>query len=323
MTIDMSTGKRILLSFTIPCYRSESTISSVVNEVCEVASSRPGYDYEIICVNDCSPDGTWAVLCELAQATPKLSAINLASNRGKHMALLAAFRQAKGDYVIAIDDDGETPVSRLWELIEPLEQGYDVSIAKYPKRPVSWIKNFESDFNAFVASKLYGKPRGLKFTNFIARKKFVCDFLVEYRGNYPMLEGGTLAATHNIATVEMEPRSRISGSSGFTFRRGFQLWLNGCTTYSLKPLRFAWYLSAVFLLLAVVWFVASLGFGWPWWGVLVTLGFSLVFGNLGLIGEYVGRGYLNASGIPQYAVSATVNCDDELSKPEGSASAQE
>ena len=298
---------RTLLSFTIPCYRSEKTVRAVVEEIKAVVAQRKDlYDYEIVCINDFSPDNVWEVLRELASEDSKVKAVNMAINRGKHAALMAAFSHVSGDIVIAVDDDGETPVPELWNLIEPLSHGYDVAIAHYPSRPVSWLKEFESDMNDRINAMIYDKPRGLKFSNFVARKRFVCD----YSGPYPMLEGATLAVTRKIAQVDMQARTRLSGTSGFTFRRGLSLMLNGCTTYSMRPLRLGWSVGSALMVLSLVSLVISIVGGFGLLVPLMLFGFGAVFYYLALIAEYVGRSYMAVNGLPQFVEVETINCED-------------
>ena len=119
------------LSFVIPCYRSENTIETVVQEIRETVATRPGTDYEIVLVNDCSPDGVWQVIKKLAVADNKIKGICLAKNFGQHSALMAGYGQATGDYIISLDDDGQTPASESFKLVDKLEEGYDVVYGYY------------------------------------------------------------------------------------------------------------------------------------------------------------------------------------------------
>ncbi len=301
-----------VISFVIPCYRSENTVSSVIADIKRVVAQREEYSYEIICVVDGSPDNVFEVLKSLASRDEHLKVISFAKNAGKHSALLAGFSIVSGNYIVAVDDDGECPISELWSLITPLENGYDIAMARYGHRPVSMIKELEHSVNAFMVRKLIGKPKDIEFSNFSARKRFVCDYLVKYSGPYPYLEGETLAITRNIAMVDLPACKRISGSSGFTFRRGLSLFLNGCTTYSILPLRLPYYLFLICLVFSIgslfAWFISS-SF------ILLSLMlfiFTLLFLSIGLLGEYVGRLYMVANHLPQYVIRETVNCDEEV-----------
>ena len=311
MASDGRTGRKI--SFTIPCYRSEHTVERVVEGIRQAVSSRPGYDYEIVCVNDCSPDNVISVLRRLAIRDSKVKVIDMARNSGKHAALLASYACVTGEYVVAVDDDGESPIEHLWELIDALDQGADVAIARYTERHVSWLKSLESSVNDYIVRKLLDKPKGVKFSNFVARKKFVCDYLREYPGPYPTLEGETLAVTRNIAMVDMPAGTRISGSSGFTFIRGLKLFFNGCTTYSVVPLRVPYNLSLACLIATFVTLIASIFGHGSLLAALMLFLFTLLFFSVGMLGEYVGRLYMVANHVPQYVIRETINCDEEVS----------
>ncbi|MBR2091678.1 MAG: glycosyltransferase, partial [Fibrobacter sp.] len=114
-------------SFVIPCYRSEKTITTVVDEIkSEMAAKRPGDTYEIVLVNDCSPDNVWSVIEGLAQKENNVIGINLAKNFGQHSALMAGYGKCSGEYVVSLDDDGQAPLDSLNDLITKLEEGYDV-----------------------------------------------------------------------------------------------------------------------------------------------------------------------------------------------------
>lgn len=307
-----------LLSFIIPCYRSEKTVSNVISEIISIVSQKKEYDYEIITVNDCSPDNVYNVLKQLSRDNSRIKVIDLALNVGKHAAMMAAFARSSGEIVIGVDDDGQCPVDRLWDLIEPLDQGYDMAMAQYPQKSQSVLKNIGSRFNDFMVRTLIGKPKGMVFSNFIARKHFICEEIIKYKNPYPYLEGLTLRTTHNIAQVPMEERKRQSGTSGYTLKKSLELWLNGCTAFSVKPLRLATVLGLVFFVLGF-----GVGFGivvykilnpnmQPGYAsmmaVMLFLG-GLVMLLLGMIGEYIGRIYICINNSPQYVVRETINLD--------------
>lgn len=103
------------LSFVIPCYRSENTIEAVVKEIETVVSERINIEYEIIMVDDCSPDLVWNKICQMADNNNRIKGISLARNFGQHAALLAGYALCSGDYVISLDDDGQTPLESTFE----------------------------------------------------------------------------------------------------------------------------------------------------------------------------------------------------------------
>ena len=308
--------KKLLLSFTIPCYRSAKTLPAVVDEIIARVAALGKYDYEIIAVNDCSPDNTWQVIQTLCSENPRIKAINLAKNVGKHGALMAAYSLIKGDIIIGVDDDGQCPLDQLEALIAPLYEGYDMAMAQYPKKKQSGFKNFGSKVNDFMVRFLIGKPKGLVFSNFIARKRFVCEEIIKYTNPYPYLEGLTLRATHNIALVPMEERARTSGQSGYTLKKSLALWVNGCTAFSVTPLRLATVMGAVFAVLGFCagivvilqkLFAAQVQAGYTSLMAVLLFVSGVIMILLGIIGEYLGRIYICINNAPQYVIRETIN----------------
>jgi polyisoprenyl-phosphate glycosyltransferase len=115
-----------LLSFVIPCYRSERTITRVVEKIRGTIEQRSGYEYEIVLVNDCSPDDVYSVIRELCAADARVRGVNLARNAGQHAAILAGFSVISGDLVIVLEDDGQSPADEVWKLIDRLDDGFDI-----------------------------------------------------------------------------------------------------------------------------------------------------------------------------------------------------
>jgi len=290
----------------------------VIDEVIEVVSQRPQYDYEIICVNDFSPDEVYQVLLNVAKDNPKVKVVNLAQNVGKHGAVLAGYAFAQGAYIVNIDDDFQCPVYELWRLLEPVEQDQcDVATANYEKKKQAVWKNIGSNINLFMAMIMLGKPRSLRFENFIIMKRFVMDEIIKYVRPYPYLEGLILRVTRRIATVKMEERERgDSKPTGFTLTKSISLWVNGFTAFSVKPLRISTvlgFLVAVFgFLLGLYMVIAKLinpdipaGYTSLIAVQLFTSGMIMII--LGLIGEYVGRIYICLNNSPQYVIRNTIN----------------
>lgn len=308
------------LSFVIPCYRSENTIQGVVDELYDILRQKNEYDYEIIAVNDCSPDNVYIKLQELAKNNQKFKVINLAKNAGKHGALMAAFANVSGEYVICLDDDGQCPIDHLWELIEPLNNGYDMSIARYPKKKQSAFKNFGSKINSLMTRVLLDKPKDCVFSNFVARKAFVCKEIIKYDNPFPYMEGLSLRVTNNIAFVPMEERSRVSGTSGYTFKKSLSLWVNGLTAFSVKPLRISSLVGVICALCGFVFGIVTIirklcmpniSAGWSSTvSILLFIG-GLIMLMLGMIGEYIGRIYISINNSPQYVIKETINIDED------------
>ena len=311
-----------LLSFVIPCYRSEETIERVYQEIVETTALRPEYDFEIIAVNDCSPDSVLDVLKKLAAVDQRVKVVDLAKNFGKHCAMMAGLSFVRGEYVVNLDDDGQCPVNRLWELMDALIlEDYDCATAIYRERKqIAW-KRFGSRVNALMFKMMLEPPKGITVENFFVIKRYVCDESLHYPNPYPYVSGLLMRATHRIKMVLMEERERSDGkATGFTFKKSLSLFTNGLTAFSVKPLRIATIVGGVF---AVLGFLSGLFI------VLrkllhpeIMLGYSsmmavhlfssgMVLLMLGIIGEYIGRIYISLNRAPQYVIRDTWNLEEE------------
>lgn len=315
----MSLHKK-LVSFVIPCYRSELTLPKVVEEIGETMKALQeegrAYDYEIILVNDCSPDDTFSVIRRLCQEDRRIKGVNLARNFGQHAALMAGFHQIKGDVVICLDDDGQTPADEAGKLLEEIEKGSDVVYAKYEHKKHSLFRNFGSWVNEEMAHMMLGKPRELYVSSYFAAKRFVVEEMKRYTNAYPYVIGLVLRTTKRISNVTVCHREREIGTSGYTFGKLIGLWFNGFTAFSVKPLRLATALGVVCsaggFLYGIYTVVKKLvnpnvpmGFSSLMAAIVFIGGMMMVM--LGLIGEYVGRMYISMNNSPQFVIRETIN----------------
>ena len=310
-----------LISIVIPCYRSETMIAGVVEDIeKEMKQLEEHYRYEIILVNDSSPDGTFEEIRRLCQEKAYITGVNLARNFGQHAALMAGFRQMKGDYLVCMDDDGQTPASSIGDLIRGLEEGRDVVYAKYEHKHHNAFRNFGSRVNDWMLCFMLGKPKDLYISSFFVAKRFIVDEMLRYENAFPYVIGLVLRATKNIGNVVVEHHDRRAGESGYTLGKLFSLWFNGFTSFSEKPLRIATMAGVG---------CAALGFLYGLYTVikklvnpLVPVGFSSLMAAimfiggmlmlmLGLIGEYVGRMYICMNNAPQYVIREIVKNEDD------------
>ena len=227
------------LSLVIPCYGSEKTLEAVVNEIHEVLSQHPEYEYEIILVNDHSPDDVWSVIVRLAEGDARIKGVNFARNFGQHAALMAGYRECSGDIIISLDDDGQAPVDEIFLLVDKINEGYDLVYGRYPEIKQNRFRVFGSWVNEKMTEIMLGKPKGLKVTSFYAVRRFVMEEMIRYQNAYPYVLGLAIRSTQNIVNVTVNQRERVEGSSGYTFSKLLKLWFNGFTTFSEKPLRIA------------------------------------------------------------------------------------
>lgn len=312
------------LSFVIPCYGSETTIEIVVNEIRETLKQRPEYDYEIILVNDCSPDRVWPRIRALALADSHITGIDLAKNFGQHAALMAGYRHCTGDLIISLDDDGQTPACELFTLVDKMKEGWDVVYASYAHKMHSGFRNFGTWMNERMTESLIGKPKGLRVTSYFIMRRFIADEILRYENAYPYIEGLIFRATRNIANVPVTHHERMVGESGYTFSKLLALWFNGFTAFSVKPLRIATFCGSACACIGFLYGIyvvirklvdSSIEMGWS--SIIASIFFlgGLILIMLGMIGEYIGRIYISINNAPQYTIRQVVTADSSSDKP--------
>ncbi|MBQ8815909.1 MAG: glycosyltransferase family 2 protein [Lachnospiraceae bacterium] len=295
-------------------------IGRVIEEINTTMNGIPQHTYEVVLINDCSPDNTFGAIKALAEQYPFIKGINLARNFGQHAALMAGFRYVTGDVVVCLDDDGQTPADEVGKLLDKIDEGYDVVYAKYEHKQHSAFRNLGSKVNEVMTRFMLGKPKELYISSYFAAKRFVIEDVIRYENSFPYVIGLVLRATKHITNVVVNHRDREEGTSGYTIKKLLGLWFNGFTAFSVKPLRVATVIGAV---------SALGGFLYGLYTILkklilpdVPVGFSaimsaiVIFGGmimlmLGLIGEYIGRIYISLNSAPQYVIREVVNIETD------------
>jgi undecaprenyl-phosphate 4-deoxy-4-formamido-L-arabinose transferase len=303
------------LSLVIPVYNGSGTIGPLVENI---ETSFAAMAFEIVLVNDGSDDESEKVCARLAEKFPQnVTFVDLSRNFGEHNAVLAGLSHARGQYVAVLDDDGQNPPEEVLRMLEELKRGnYDVVYGRYVEKKHSWFRNAGSSFNDRIATLMLHKPKDLYLSSFKVMNRFVVNQIIKYRGPYPYTDGLIYRTTRRIGQIPVEHRASVRGPSRYTFRKLVRLWLNMFLNFSIKPLRLSAYaglftsclsvLALICIFIDKVWIEP----GWPA-GIPTLLASIVLFAGLelmilGLIGEYLGRLYLDHTGTPQYVVRYTI-----------------
>jgi sugar transferase len=308
------------ISFVIPCYCSKDTIEGVVDEIKVAMRGLDNYTYEIVLVNDCSPDTTMETIRSLCQKNKSILGIDMAKNFGQHAALMAGMRNSSGDIIVCLDDDGQTPANQVDRLLSKIEEGYDVVYARYPEKKHSKFRNMGSQVNKKMTEELLGKPKDLYISSYFAARRFVVNEMCRYENAYPYVIGLVLRTTKKICNVDVDHRERKVGNSGYSLSKLFALWVNGFTSFSVKPLRMATLcgiITAILGFLFAIWTIVNklintfVPVGWSSTiSIMLLIGGMILF-VLGMIGEYVGRIYICINNSPQYVIREIISSVDE------------
>ena len=284
-------------SVVIPVFNSEKTLPEVVREVQAFFDSR-GLSFEIVLVNDGSRDRSWEVAKKLCAGNERFTAVDLLKNYGQHAANLCGFREARGEYVITMDDDLQNPAGEIAKLIDKAGEGHDLVIGRYKVKCHSLPRRLGSRLVAWLNEKIFAKPRDLTMSNFRLAHRAVIERLKSYQGIDPYVPGLLIAYSHNPANADVEHRPRAEGRSQYGFLKIARLVFSLLFNHSIYPLRFliltgglvslfSFCMGAFFFMRGFLQNVRTSG-----WASIMTLisffsGFIILI--LGVLGEYVIR----------------------------------
>ena len=296
------------LSICIPVYNGADSIAELLRVIDATFS---GKKIEVVLVNDGSKDASSVICRNLVKQYSYVKFIDLRKNYGEHNAVMCALNYCTGDYAAIIDDDLQNPPKEILKLLGEAEKGYDVVYGNYRKKKHSAFRNIGSRFNDFFATILIGKPKNLYLCSFKLINRAVIDEIIKYKGPFPYIDGLILRVTDNIGSVYVEHSARTTGKSNYTLAKLVHLWLSMFINFSIKPMRFIMGIGFAIMVLSVIialYFIVdkvihpAIAVGWTSIAVLVLFFGGLQCMFLGLIGEYIGKNYLDINGTPQWTV---------------------
>lgn len=318
------------LSIVIPVYRSQESLAPLVAEIAASLSARGELTYEIVLVNDASPDDSWNKICELRDAGHPIVGINLRKNFGQDNAIMTGLRWARGQFVAIMDDDLQHDPKDLPRLLDKLSEGYDVVYARFRRKRQAIWKNLGSWLNGKLAEWVIGKPPELYLSPYKVLRADIAELLIRYEGPQPYIDGLLFQVTSRIAQVEAEHHPRLVGAGNFTFVKSVRVGLRLALSFSSLPLRavtmlgVACCLLSAVMVLGVIVFRLSAPDRFPpesvGWASLMTatlfLG-GLQLGCMGIVGEYVGRLFLAINRSPQATVAEVIREEMGTENQEG------
>ncbi len=313
------------ISIVIPCYCAEKNIDIVIDKIYQAMKLRPDIVFEIILVNDNSKDGTWYKIKELSEIHSEIVGINFSKNFGQHNALMAGFKASNGTLIMTSDDDGQTPIDKIWDFMDKINEGYDVVCAKYIARERKGIsRKLGSYINERTQQKLLDKPKNIALASFFMAKRFVIEEICKYEQPFPYLAGLLLRTTQNISNIELIQEQRASGKSGYNLKKLIRLWVNGFTSFSVKPLHFFIKLGfgvstlggilAIYAIIKKIIYEAYVLSGYTSMVAIICLIGGMNLMVLGVVGEYIGRIYMCINNYPQYVIKSVVKGGHELNE---------
>ena len=302
------------ISVVVPVYKSEGGLAELYQQVSDALR---GKRYELILVDDQSPDGSWESIKKLCEADPTVVGIRLRKNAGQDSALMAGLRHVRGSFAVIMDDDLQHSPYDIPRLLEAcVAHEWDVCYAHFVSFRHVWWKRMGSWMNGKLAEIVIDKPKHVYLSPFKVLRREIVEEVVRYTGPFPYVDGLILNVTHRLGHVDAMHNPRYQGESNFGLTKSVKVFMRLMTGFSIWPLRFAARLGMYFSLFgfALVFFYLFqylvLAQHVEGWMTIVSL--QLIIGgilllSIGLVGEYLGRLYLTCNGKPQSTVSECLN----------------
>ncbi len=299
------------LSIVVPCFNEEENIAELHRRVSDAASAVVGNEFELVLVNDGSRDNTWLVMTNLAATDPRVVAINLARNHGHQLALSAGLSLVSGERVLILDADLQDPPELLPQMMQLMDEGAEVVYGQRIAR------SGETWFKRGTASLFYRLLHLLSETrippdtgDFRLMSRRTLDILNRMPERQRFVRGMVSWIGFRQVALPYMRQERRAGTSNYPTRRMIRLALDAITGFSTRPLRMASLLGLVFGLIGCCGIVVSViswigGHTIPGWTsvmvVILALG-GIQLTVLGIIGEYLGRLYLESKQRPLYLI---------------------
>nr|WP_286207930.1 glycosyltransferase family 2 protein [Clostridium caldaquaticum] len=310
-------------SIVIPMYNSGDWIQELTSKITDVLKIT-NKKFEIILVNDCSPDlTTWDKIVETCKVNKNVKGINLMRNTGQYRATIAGLDRAMGKYVVTMDDDFQHKPEELIKLINAIEKDnkYDCVFGIYGERKDSFIRKIGSKAFNKLNEKIYKRPKGIKISSFRIMKRDIAKALVMYKTTKPQVGPLILKITNKVGNVIVEHQERIYGKSGYKLSKLISETIMSIINVSTLPLDImSWlgFLSSFFsAVVGVIYLILYLlgrakvpGFTTL---ILSTTFFSgSILFSIGILGKYIGRIINELTGLPNYIIKEEIDGDKNL-----------
>lgn len=298
------------LSIVIPVYNSSEGLQELYNRISKVLRTI-GLSYEIILVDDCSPDNSYEKMKQLNEDDNKVKIIQLMRNFGQHTAIICGLNYSTGKFVITMDDDLQNPPEEIPNLLREINKGYDCVIGKPVDKKHAKYRNFGSYIIGKSYEKIFAKPAYIKMSSFRILSRPLVDSLITYKTEHPMIDALILKNTNNIANIEVEHDHRKYGVSNYSLKKSYKLAMDLLVNYSTIPLQFISSIGFLFSgigALIVIYVILGKLLGWisavGWSSIiaLICIFSGLILISFGIVGEYLIRIISQVSYSHQFAV---------------------
>ncbi len=299
----------------VPLYRCEACIPELYRRLVAHLETLTS-SFELVLVNDGSPQHDWDVILDIAKHDRRVKAINLSRNFGQHYAITAGLDYAEGDWVVVMDGDLQDPPEEIASLYAKAREGHDVVFGRKPERNHSAFKRFTSVVFTRVLGFLTGEKLDNAVTHFSIVSRQVAQNLRRFSERNRSYAFLVRWLGFDVAYVDVQHHARHAGTGSYTLWGLLHLASELVVSQTEKPLRISMGFGFMTAFLAFLYgtylIVRYLFWNQPpegWTSVIVSIYFigGLLFVALGVVGLYVGRIFEESKGRPLYVVKETVN----------------
>lgn len=307
-----------LLSIVIPAYREEKNISYIYSELVPILSTLEWYDYEIIFVNDGSPDKTWQEIEKLCESDTRVKWINLSRNFGHQAALTAWLDIARWDAVVSMDADMQDPPEVVTQMIKKWQEWYEIVYARRKNRNDAFLKKYTAILYYKILSKISDTeiPRNVWDFRLIDKKVLTVFKGLKEKDRY--IRGMFSWLGFKTGFVDFNRPERIHGETGYTWKKMMKLASDGILNFSTFPLKIGAFIGMFMILLSVVFFLYMIVWTIIVWDLTYYQLYKWIsvagFGFMGLqfifmwiLGEYIWRIYNETRERPIYIIREKLN----------------
>ncbi len=308
-------NQTVHISVVTPAYGCEECIDEIYRRLSTVLSSITE-SYEIIFVEDGSPQQDWKRIANLSNTDPKVKGIKLSRNFGQHYALTAGLDHAFGDWVVVMDCDLQDKPEEIPRLYNKAKEGFDTVIARRTNRNDSLYRRFSSFVFTSIFSYLGDIKTDPAISNFSVSSQKVISEVRRFREKDRSFPIFLHAVGFDRAYLDVEHDKRFTGKSSYTFSKLFDFAIQSIISHSNKPLRISIRFGFILALLSLLYggvilyryFFEQISVpGWATLACLICFLGGLGFANLGIIGLYIGKSFDEVKGRPLYIVQQSLN----------------
>jgi len=297
------------LSVVIPVYRGEETLGPLVERLGKVLPTIAN-SFEVLLINDDSPDRSWTVIETLSQAYPWVRGIDLMRNYGQENATLCGIREACYEIIVTMDDDLQHFPEDIPNLVAKLSEGFDVAFGVPRSRSQAWWKGILSAWVKRVIALILGSKSVRDISAFKAMRAELRDAFASVHSPDVQLDALLSWATTKFVSVPIDEGPRTVGRSNYNLYKLIKVSILILTSYTTIPLRFASVLGFfftilgffVFIYVVTIYFTAGSIPGFPFLVSIVTIFSGVQLFALGIIGEYLALSFERSSGRPPYVI---------------------